>query len=355
MNLEDIRNLLDRVDEEILVLLNKRPSLSKEIGKIKKEKNLPVFDPEREEEVIKKVIKKNKGPLKEKQLRSIYREILSASRSLQKPLSVAYLGPEATFTHQAAIQRFGASAIYLPVRSIESVFREVEGERANFGVVPIENSTEGVETHTLDMFMESELLICDEIILRIVHSLLSFSPLKDIKRVYSHSQALAQCRGWLEENLPGVEIKAVYSTAGAVEKTLSDREAAAIASHLAGEIYHVPVVAKGIEDKSFNFTRFLVIGREERAYTGKDKTSLMFALKDEIGALFHTLEPFWKFRINLTKIESRPSRRKAWEYYFFVNLEGHKEEKNVRKAIEELEKRVTFLKVLGSYPRRERE
>ncbi|NOZ63374.1 MAG: prephenate dehydratase [Caldiserica bacterium] len=355
MKLEDLRKLVDKVDEEILLLLNKRASLSKEIGKIKKEKNLPIFDPRREEEVVDKIVKKNKGPLDDKQLRSIYREILSISRNLQKPLSVAYLGPQATFTHQAAIQRFGSAAEYIAVRSIDAVFREVEGERAEFGVVPIENSTEGVETHTLDMFMESELLICDEVILRIVHSLLSFSSLEHIKRVYSHPQALAQCRGWLEENLPGAEIKAVYSTAGAVEKALSEPESAAIASHLASEIYGVPVVARGIEDKAFNFTRFLVISREECPQTGKDKTSLMFAVRDEVGALFHTLEAFWKFGINMSKIESRPSRRKAWEYYFFVDLEGHREDKKIKDALKELKSRVTFFKVLGSYPRRERE
>ena len=355
MNLEELRKSLDRIDEKILELLSRRADISKKIKKYKEKKNIPVFDPQREEEVINRILLKNGGLLKEKQLRSIYKEILSACRSLQEPLTIAYLGPEATFTHQAAMHKFGSSSVYLPARSIEGVFREVERERADFGVVPVENSTEGVETHTLDMLVESELLICDEVILKIIHDLFSFSSLKKIKRVYSHPQALAQCKGWIGENLSHAEIREVYSTAGAVEKALSDHEGAAIASHLAKEVYNIPIVATSIEDKVFNYTRFFVIGRRKRIRTGKDKTSLIFALKDEVGALFHALESFWRLGVNMTKIESRPSRRKAWEYYFFVDIEGHQEDKKVKEALDELKKRVTFIKILGSYPERKEE
>lgn len=355
MNLEELRKALDRIDGKILKLLSERATISKEIKKYKEEKKIPVFDPKREEEVVNRILLKNKGLLKEKQLRIIYKEILSACRSLQEPLTIAYLGPEATFTHQAAMYKFGSSSMYLPTKSIEEVFREVERGKANFGVVPVENSTEGVETHTLDTLVESELLICDEVILKITHNLFSFSPLKEIRRVYSHPQALAQCKGWIGENLSHAEVREVYSTARAVEEALSDRKGAAIASSLAGEIYNIPVVTTSIEDKAFNYTRFFVIGKERRERTGKDKTSIIFGLKDEVGALFHVLEIFWRFDINMTKIESRPSRRKAWEYYFFVDIEGHQEDKKVKEALEELKKKVTFIKILGSYPKRKEE
>ncbi len=353
--LEKLRNQIDEIDEKILSLLNKRAELVIKVGEIKKVSNLPISDPARERKILKKILEKNKGPLKEKHVRGIFQEIFSASLDIQRPLTIAYLGPEATFTHEAARKRFGWGAEYIPLPSIEEVFREVEREKAVYGVVPVENSTEGVETHTLDMFIESELRVCDEIILRIIHHFLSFSPLSSIKRVYSHPQALAQCRGWLKKNLPQAEVIEVYSTASAVEKAKEDKEGGAIASELASEVYGVPIQASGIEDKAFNLTRFLVLGKEEWEKTGKDKTSIMFALKDEVGALFHALAPFWEFKVNLCKIESRPSKRRPWEYYFFVDLEGHKEDENVKKALEKLKERTTLLKILGSYPRREEE
>ena len=353
--LKKLRKEIDRIDKEILRLLNERAELVIKVGQKKREKNIPLVDPVREKEIMTRLLSLNRGPLKDKHIRGIYREILASSVDIQRPLTIAYLGPEATFTHQAARRKFGHGAEYIPLSSIEEVFREVERDRATYGVVPVENSTEGVETHTLDMFVESDLKVCDEIILRIVHHLLSPSPLSRIQRVYSHPQAIAQCKGWLKENLPRAEIIPVYSTAGAVKKLKDDPEGGAIASELASEVYGIPIQVRSIEDRTLNFTRFLVLGKEERGRTGKDKTSIMFALKDEVGALFRALESFSRNEINLTKIESRPSKRRPWEYYFFVDLEGHREEERVRKALEELSSKTTILKILGSYPRREEE
>jgi chorismate mutase/prephenate dehydratase len=227
----------------------------------------------------------------------------------------------------------------------------VEKGIADFGVVPVENSTEGMVTHTLDMFIESDVKICDEILLPISHYLLSMSKKRAIKKVYSKDQALAQCSMWLQKNLPGVPLIEVYSTAQAVKLAAKEKSSAAIASQLASRLYNLPIVAQNIEDFSVNVTRFLVIGKQSSQPTGNDKVSLIFSLKDRVGALYSSLEPFYKHKINLTKIESRPSRRKIWEYYFFVDLEGHCEEKRVRQAIEELKPLCTFLKILGSYPR----
>ncbi len=353
MELKKLREEIDKIDKEILRLLSERARLVLKIGEKKRREGLPIYSPAREREVMERWLKENPGPLTEKDLRSIYREISSVFLNLQKPLVIAYLGPEATFTHQAAALKFGHTPKYLPTKSIEEVFREVEKGKADFGVVPVENTTEGVETHTLDMFVESELLISDEILLKIVHNLLSYSPLEKIKKIYSHPQAIAQCRGWLEKNVPQAEMIEVYSTSRAVELAKKEKEAGAIASELASTVYNLPIQERGIEDRRINITRFLVIGKDRMERTGKDKTSIMFALKDEVGALFKSLEPFWRHGINLTKIESRPSKRRPWEYYFFVDMEGHREEERLRKALDELSHFAIYLKILGSYPQRE--
>jgi chorismate mutase/prephenate dehydratase len=264
---------------------------------------------------------------------------------------VAYLGPRATFTHLACLQKFGNSAQYLPVASIKEVFNEVERDRAHFGIVPIENSTEGVVNHTLDMFIDSNLVIYGEVLQEVSHHLLSKTGrMEDIKTIYSHPHAIAQCRNWLETNVPKIPVAEVPSTARAAELSANDSTVAAIASELAAELYGLKVVRSRIEDNVNNFTRFLVLSQKPPERTGKDKTSVMLSVKDKVGALYDLLRPFASNGINLTKIESRPSRRKAWEYIFFVDIEGHVDEDRVKKALEEIKGRCLFMKILGSYP-----
>ena len=352
MNLEDLRRQISQIDKEILKLLNQRARIAVKIGQQKKKKGLSPYQPSREKAVLDSLLQENKGPLSSESLKNIYGEILSASRKLQQPLTIAYLGPEATFTHQAAKQKFGSASCYKHLRSIGEVFWDVEKEGSDMGVVPVENSIEGVETHTLDMFVESDLKICAEIFLPVSHCLLSRAKKGEIRVIYSHPQALAQCRGWIQENLPHAELKEVYSTAQAARLAARRKNSAAIASQLASKLYDLPLIEKNIEDSLGNVTRFLVIGKQEsKPAAGESKTSLLFSLKDRVGALHDSLKPFAKYKINLTKIESRPSKRKLWEYYFFVDFAGHWQEKRAQKALEELKESCTFLKVLGSYPR----
>jgi chorismate mutase/prephenate dehydratase len=275
---------------------------------------------------------------------------------LQRPFRVAHLGPFATFTHMAALRHFGASAEYVPVRTIGDVFTEVERDRADVGVVPIENSTEGVVTHTLDMFLDSDLTICAEVVLEIRHFLLSVDGEKNkIARVYSHPQALAQCRNWLRKNLPGINIHEVASTSEAARLAAVDRDAAAIASEFAGDYYNLKPVARGIEDLANNFTRFLVIGREMGPKSGRDSTALVFSVKDRPGILFEALGHFAKRGINLSKIESRPLKGRAWEYVFFVEMDGHISDQGIKDALQALENDCVFIKVLGSFPKQRKE
>jgi len=352
-NIQQYRQSIDRIDDEILKLLNERSKNVVEIGKLKKQSDTEanLHTPGREAEIVDRLMRHNQGPFPNDAIRTVYREIMSASLSLEGPQTVAYLGPRATFTHLACIQKFGESAQYVPVTSIKDVFNEVERGRANFGVVPIENSTEGVVNHTLDMFVDSSLLIYGEVLQEVSHHLLSKADRsEDIKKIYSHPHAIAQCRNWLETNLPHVPVSEVPSTARAAELCVDDLSGAAIASELAGQLYGLKVLKARIEDNINNFTRFLVLSQKPSERTGKDKTSVMLSVKDKVGALYELLRPFASHGINMTKIESRPSRRKAWEYIFFVDIEGHLEEDRVKKALEEVKGRCLFLKVLGSYP-----
>lgn len=352
-DLAEYRKEIDRIDDEIIRLLNERSKNVIEIGRLKKEKDAEanLHTPAREAAIIERLTKQNPGPFPSDAIRSVYREIMSASLSLEGPQKVAYLGPRATFTHMACMQKFGSSAHYVPVNSIKDVFSEVERGRANFGVVPIENTTEGVVNHTLDMFIDSNLLIYGEILQEVSHHLLSKSGLMgDVKKIYSHPHAIAQCRNWLETNLPHVPVAEVTSTARAAEICLDEPDAAAIASELAGQLYGLKVIKARIEDNLNNVTRFLVLSQKAPERTGKDKTSLMLSVKDKVGALYDLLRPFASHGLNMTKIESRPSRRKAWEYIFFVDIEGHIEEDRVSKAVEEIKGRCLFMKILGSYP-----
>jgi chorismate mutase/prephenate dehydratase len=350
MKLTSLRKKIDYIDRHIIQLLNKRASIAKEVGSLKYRSGGGVYVPDREAEVYENILEQNKGPLSDTALRSIYREIMSSSLALERSLKIAYLGPEATFTHIAAIKKFGSQVEYSSCNSIAEVFREVEIGRSDYGVVPVENSIEGAVNHTLDMFIDSDLKICSEVFLDISHNLIGRCSLKTVKRVYSNPQVFGQCRIWLDSHLPGVELIEVSTTSKAAEIVSREKDACAVASVLAAEKYKLKILAKDIEDSSTNITRFLVIGQHTPSPTRKDKTSIMFGVRDRVGALLGMLVPFKKNGINLTKIESRPSKRKAWEYYFFVDMAGHCESLHVKKALNELERHCIFLKILGSYP-----
>ena len=352
MNIANLRNKIDALDKKILKLLSSRANTAKAIGHLKAKDNKEFYAPAREKKVLTGIVKQNKGPLSNFAVEIIYREILNACRSLESKIKVAYFGPEATFTHQAAIKNFGAGAEYIPATSISDVFTEVERGRADYGVVPIENSTEGMVNHTLDMFIESDLTICAEISMKIEECLLSQSgDIKDVKLVVSYLQPLAQCRNWLEENLPGVPLKEMSSTTQAAIYAAKNKSAAAVASSAAAKIYNLSIVARGIEDSRENYTRFLVISRFPAKRSGMDKTSIMFSIKDRVGALHDMLMTFKKNNVNLSKIESRPTKKKAWEYIFFIDMVGHSSEKRIQNALKAIEKNCVFLKILGSYPR----
>ena len=277
--------------------------------------------------------------------------MMSASLALEKTIKVAYLGPEATFTHLASLSKFGSSVEYLSCENINDVFKEVEKGRADYGVVPIENSTEGAVTYTLDMFVNSELKICSEILFEISQNLISKSALNKITKIYSKSEVFGQCRLWLEKNLSRAVLMDMTSTTAAAKKAKNTKNSAAIASELAAKVYNLKIVASSIEDNSDNITRFLVIGKNEVPFTGSDKTSIVFSVKDKVGVLYDMLAPFKKNKINLTKIESRPSKKGAWKYHFFIDFEGHHEDKKVKAALNDLSKHCHYLKILGSYPK----
>jgi chorismate mutase/prephenate dehydratase len=350
--LSELRRQIDAIDDQILELLNRRAGVVIEVGRAKAGEQKEFYVPSREQAIYERLTAASAGPFPKEAIRRVFREIISASLSLEQPMKVAFLGPQATFTHVAAMQQFGFSAQLVPQKSIPAVFDEVLRGRAHYGVVPVENSTEGVVSHTLDMFMESDLKINAEILLGISHDLLSRSGrLEEVRKVVSHPQALAQCRKWLEENLPDIPLVDVASTALAAQMAAEDETAAAVASEMAATLYGLQVLKPKIEDNPNNFTRFLVIGTKTPERSGRDKTSVMFSTKDEPGILYRMLEPFSKRCINLSKIESRPMKKKAWEYIFFLDMEGHIAEEGVSAAIEELRGYCQFLKVLGSYPR----
>ncbi|MFQ5849099.1 MAG: prephenate dehydratase [Candidatus Binatia bacterium] len=345
-----LRKKIDQVDEKIVELLNQRACLAQKIGQTKSLGKEEVYVPNREKAIIQRVADLSRGPLPEQAIRSIYREVLSASRSLEAPIRVAYLGPEASFTHMAARERFGLSTAFVPVVSIRDIFQEVSQRRVDYGVVPIENSTEGVVTHTLDMLVEADVRICAEVSLEIHLNLLSRSGHSEIRRIVSHPQAVAQCRRWLASHYPHVPADEVASTAQAAQMAAQDPALAAIASSLAGQFYGLEIVEGNIEDQSNNITRFLIIGDQVFRPSGDDKTSVVFSVKDEVGILHRMLEPFAKNKVNLTKIESRPLKHKPWEYLFFLDFNGHMEEPRIRRALKQLEKDCVFVKILGSYP-----
>ncbi len=350
MKLDDLRKRIDEIDTEVVRLLNERAKIAIEVGSRKKSANAQFYAPERENAIFRRLQKLNEGPLTDAGVQAIYREVISATRSLEKMLTIAYLGPDATFTHLASRHMFGSSVKYTPVHTIPDVFIEVERGRADYGVVPIENSTGGVVQQTLDAFMESSLQVSNEVMLEISHCLLSNSPIEKITDIYSKEEALYQCRHWIENNLPEARLHNTHSTARAAEIAACTEGAAAIGSEFAGEVYGLKLLVPKIEDYADNYTRFLVISNESPGPSGTDKTSIMFSVKDRVAALYDTLRPFAEKGISLTKIESRPSRRKPWEYVFFVDVLGHQQDKQVAEALAEVESGCVFMKVIGSYP-----
>lgn len=349
--LDQLRRQIDDLDVRLVDLLNARVRLALEIGSLKKAGGGEVYVPSREKEVLDKVKALNAGPLPPGALEAVYREIMSASLALESAVKVAYLGPPATFSHQAARRRFGASVEYIDCPAIADVFNAVENRVADYGVVPIENSTEGAVTHTLDRFIESPLKICAEIYLPVSQHLLAKCAMDEVRKVYSHPNVFGQCRRWLYQNLPKAETIPVSSTARAAEMAVAEAGGAALAGDLVAEMYPLNVLARNVQDYSGNATRFLVIGKTPAARTGQDKTSIVFAVKHKVGALHEALDSFKEHELNLTKIESRPSKAKVWEYVFFVDFEGHSADESVKAALTAMSSHCNFLTVLGSYPR----
>lgn len=351
-NLETLRKRIDEIDKKILELVNERGRIALEVSSHKKENSLSVYDPARETQIQKSLCEQNPGPLSNAFILSIFREIISGCRALQKPTSISYLGPEGSFSNQAAFHKFGSSSELIPLTSFEEVFESVQRGRTEYGIVPIENSVEGSIGSILDMLLEWDLSICAEYYERIGHFLLSGSGrVEDLKKIASHPQALGQCRKWLGKNLKNVEFIETPSTAAAAKYASENPEIAAIAAKHAASLYNLKVIEPHIEDSTQNTTRFIVVGYEVPPPTGDDKTSAVFAIKDKPGALHKSLFlPFANAGINLTKIESRPSKSRPWEYVFFIDFLGHRQDNNIQAVIEEVERSCIFLKVLGSYP-----
>jgi chorismate mutase/prephenate dehydratase len=355
-DLGQVRGRIDAVDEKIHALLNERAQLAQAVGESKTlaGRTADFYKPEREAQVLRMARERNKGPLRDEEILRLFREIMSACLAQQEPLKVAFLGPEGTFTQSAVLTHFGHSVRALPLASIDEVFHEVEAGNADFGVVPIENSTEGTVNHTLDRFLTSPLKICGEVELRIHQFLMGkMASLERIERVCSHQQSLAQCRAWLQDHLPEVEHVAVASNAEAARRARDEHGTAAIAGHTAAAVYGLEVLATEIEDRPDNTTRFLVLGRKLFEPSGIDRTTLLVSVSHTggPGALFRLLEPLARHRISMTRIESRPSRRAKWDYVFFIDLEGHAKDKPVAQALAALQRRASLFRILGSYPR----
>ena len=360
ITLDDLRQQIDAIDCKIHEQLNQRAKLAQQVAEVKlrdtpEESNGEVsfYRPEREAQVLRRVKERNQGPLADDTVAHIFREIMSACLALEKPLSVAYLGPEGTFTHSAAIKHFGHAVVAKPVDSIDQVFCQVESGEVIYGIVPVENSTEGMVNHTLDNFIKSNVQICGEVELLInLHLLVNADATREsIKKICAHQQALAQSRNWLDNNWPNIEREAVSSNAKAARLAAEDSSIAAIAGEMASELYGLSRIAENVQDLSSNTTRFLIIGREYVQPSGEDKTSIIVSTRNKPGALYHLLEPFEREGVMLTRIDTRPSRTENWAYLFFMEFEGHQEDEQIKKILAELEEQSLMLKVLGSYPK----
>ncbi len=355
--LAGLRDQIDAIDHQIGDLISARAVCAQQVAEIKRRFSpgeVPVFyRPEREAQVLRRAMERNRGPLNNEEFARLFREIMSACLALENPVKVAYLGPEGTFTQQAALKHFGHSAHTVSLAAIDDVFREVEAGAAHFGVVPVENSTGGVVAHTLDNFMESNLRICGEVVLRIHHHLMVSDVTKPdkISRIYSHSQSFAQCRKWLETHFPNAEKVPVNSNAEAAKRVKSEWNSAAIAGAMAADLYGLTILAGNIEDRPDNATRFLIIGPQAVAASGDDITSIVVAMRNEPGALHNLLEPFHRLNIDLTRVETRPSQTGPWTYVFFLDFVGHAQDEKIASALKDVARNASDLKVLGSYPK----
>lgn len=353
-----LRQQIDQIDEDILGLINKRAECALRVAEVKQAGasagEAPVYyRPEREAQVLRNIAAKNPGPLSDEKVQQVYRQIMSACLALEEPLKVAYLGPEGTFTQLATLKQFGHAVLGMPMVTLDDVFREVASENCNYGVIPVENSTEGVISHTLDNFLQSTLRIVGEVELRIHHHLMVAPGVTEdqIEKIYSHQQTLGQCRRWLDGHFPRVPRITASSNAEAAKIALSEPGAAAIAGEIAAETYGLEIISKKIEDQSDNTTRFIVIGREDIGPSGNDKTSIMVSTHNQPGALYRVLEPFHRHSVMLTSIETRPSKTGMWSYVFFIDFEGHREDDVIRTVLEEIDADALEVKLLGSYPR----
>lgn len=352
--LEELRTRIDRLDASLIELLSERASLVVEVGKAKQRENVPIYVPHREREVLRRALERNKGPLPNRTVEAIFREMMSGSFSLERPLRIGYLGPQGSFSHVAAVRHFGSSVELVDLHEIDHVFEEVASGRCHYGYVPYENSTGGGVTDTLDAFLEHQVTIYAEALLEVNQALLGHGPPDRVRRIYSKPQAFSQCRRWLARHYPNVEQMPESSTSAAVKRAAADTEAAAIGSAFAGSLYGVPVLAEKIQDKADNITRFLVIGKDAAKRTGDDKTTIMFVTSHKPGALVDVLASFRDASVNLSHIEKRPSGAKNWEYTFFVDAEGHRDDDRLKRAVDQARSHCVSLTVLGSYPRAER-
>ena len=350
--LKQLRDQIDAIDDELLQLVSKRAGLAQQIGKIKK--SGIVYRPEREAQILTRIQKQNHGPISNAHIKQLFTEIMSLCRALEKPMSVAYLGPNGTFSEDAALKRFGRAITTVACDSIDDVFRNVESDSANYGVVPVENSTEGAIGRTMDLLLHTPLTICGEIQLPVHQFLIAQqTELSQINKIYSHPQSLAQCHHWLKANLPHVPHSAFINTASnadAARQAAADKQAAAVASKRAAELFGLSICAKNIEDDPRNTTRFLVIGRQIVDVSGKDKTSLILSTNNRSGAIYKLLESLAQHDVSMSRLESRPARTGLWQYVFFIDIEGHQQDENVAAALAELREKTAFLKILGSYP-----
>ncbi len=349
--LKQLRDKIDSIDSELLKLINTRAELAQQIGH---QKNGVTYRPERESQVLARLQKLNPGPLTDERITQLFTEIISACRAMEEPLTVAYLGPQGTFSEEAVTKRFGSTVTTLACNSIDDVFRKVESGTASYGVVPVENSTEGAVGRTMDLLLQTSLTVCGEIELPVHQCLIAQqTDLTAIQKIYSHPQSFAQCLGWLNKHLPNLQAIARIDTASnadAARMAAADKNAAAIAGKKAADVFGLTICAKNIEDDPNNTTRFLVIGIQQVSASGKDKTSIVTSTSNRPGAIHELLAPFARYQVSMNRLESRPSRRGLWEYVFFIDIEGHQQNENVAKALEEIRNKATFLKILGSYP-----
>jgi chorismate mutase/prephenate dehydratase len=356
--LQQLRKQIDQIDDQLLDLFNRRAACAVTVAEVKRDAienpgdTIDFFRPDREAQVIQRIKSNNQGPLSDDEVGRLLRELMSACLALEQPLKIAYLGPEGTFTQTAALKHFGHSVSTVPMSSIPDVFSSVESGHADYGLVPVENSTEGVISHTLDMFIDSDLKVCGEVEIRIHHHLANQSQdVSKIRHIYSHQQSFAQCRHWLDQNFPAIERIPVSSNAEAARVASKDESVAAICGLPAVEIFDLQICFESIEDLSDNTTRFVIIGNQDVAPSGDDKTSLLISTKNYPGALLGLLQPLADNNISMNKIESRPAPDRKWEYIFFIDIDGHQQSTNVRQALDELKQQAAMFKVLGSYPR----